>query len=87
MNAAQPLKDEGSGTRNASPFEQELQALDCAGVACDFKRFATLQASSALAGLPLTGVAAGYYGSSRWDQTQHLETLEQVEQFQQSVTT
>lgn len=85
MNAAQPLKDEGAGARDASPLKQDLQRLDCAGAACGVKRFATLQAHLALAVLSLTRAAVGHYVVARWDPTRQLETLEQIEQFHRGI--
>jgi hypothetical protein len=85
MNAAQPMKDEGAGARDASPLRQNLQPLNCDGTPGGVKRFATLQAHLALAGFSMTRAADGYYLVTRWDQTHHLETLEQVEQLQRSV--
>ena len=82
MNAAQPIKDEGASARDASPLKQTLQPRDCAGAVCGVKRFATLQAHLALAGFSLTRAADSYYVVARWNQTHHLETLEQVEQLQ-----
>jgi len=85
MNAAQPIKDEGASARDASPLKQDLQPRDCAAPVCGVKRFATLQAHLALAGFSLTQAADGYYVIARWNQTRHLDTLEQVEQFHQRV--
>ncbi len=85
MNAAQPIKEEGAGARDASPLKQDLQLLDCAGATCGVKRFATLQAHLALAGFSLTRATVGYYVIARWDQTHRLETLEQIDQFHRSV--
>jgi len=85
MNATKPTKDEGAGARDANPFKQDLQPLDCAGAAYGVKRFSTLQAHLALAGFSLTRAAAGYYVIARWDQAHHLGTLEQIEQFHGSV--
>ena len=85
MNAAQPMKDEGASARDAGPLKQNLQARDCAGAVCGVKRFATLQAHLALADFSLTRAPEGYYVVARWNQTHHLETLEQVKQLQRSV--
>ncbi len=85
MDAAQPVKDEGAGARNANPLKQDLQPFDCAGAACGVKRFATLQAHLALAGFALTRAPIGYFVISRWDQRHRLETLDQIEQFHRSV--
>jgi len=85
MNAVKPSQDEGAGARDASPLKQDLQRLDCAGTTCGVKRFATLQAYLALAGFSLTRATDGYYVVARWNQTRHLETLEQVEQFHRRV--
>ena len=84
MNAAQLMKDEGAGARDASPLKQNLQHPNCADVAYDVKRFATLQAHLALAGFSLTRAAGGYCVVAPWNQTLHLDTLGQVEQFQRS---
>ena len=85
MNAAQRMKDEGAGARDASPLKQDLPTFNCAGTACHVKRFATLQAHLALAGFSVTRAADGYYVIARWDQQHHLATLEQIEQFHRSV--
>jgi len=85
MNAAQPVKDKRAGARNAGPLKQDLQLLECAGAACGVKRFATIQAHLALVGFSLTRAAGEHYVIARWDQTRHLETLEQVEQFHRRV--
>ena len=86
MNAAQPTKDDGAGARDARPIKQDLQHSNCAAAACGVKRFATLQALLARAGFSLTRTVVGYYVIARWDQTTHLETLEQIEQFHRSVS-
>ena len=85
MNAAQPMKDEGASARNASPLKQNLLPLNCAGAAGGVKRFATLHALLAPAGFFLTRATDGYYVVARWNQTRHLETLEQVELFRRRV--
>ncbi len=85
MNAAQPTKDEGASARDASPLKQNLQPCDCAGAVSGVKRFATLQARLALAGFSLTCTADGHYIVARWDQTHHLNALDQVKQLQRSV--
>jgi hypothetical protein len=85
MNAAQPTRDKGASARDASPLKQDLQPCDCAAAARGVKRFATLQAHLALAGFSMTRAPEGYYVVARWNQTRHLETLEQVEQLQRTV--
>ncbi len=85
MNAAAPKKDEGASARDASPLKQHLQNPDSADATLGVKRFATLQAHLALAGFSLTRAADGYYVIARWNQTRHLKTLEQVEQFHRRV--
>jgi hypothetical protein len=85
MKPVQPTKDEGASARDASPLKQELQHLDSAEADGGVKRFATLQAHLALKGFSLTRSDDGYYIVARWDQSRHLETLGEVEQFRHRV--